>query len=158
MREDELYKILVENFRDREFSMSDILTVIYGENKPRSNTSEYRRIMHSLLAIEKKGRIVSRKIQNIKYYTFPETARRMEEERRKAREEQFKIDYELVREMVIEGLRTGRIYCLGYNPQERYLLSYIRDNIEMLIKRVQPPYEKIEIIKNPMYLEIRPVS
>lgn len=155
MNEKELYRILCEHFRDKEFSMYDIMTHLFGDNKPRSNTPTYRKIMHSLLAIEKKGKIVSRKIQNIKYYTFPDIRKKMEEEERKRKD--IEIDYEIVREMVIEGLRTGRIHCVSFNPQEKQILAYIQANIESLIQRVRPPYKQIQIKRNPLYLEINPI-
>lgn len=150
MKQENLLEILEENFGSCEFSMADIMDILFKDEKPRSNTPTYRKIMHSLLAIEKSGRILSRKIQNIKYYQFIEHKKKCDAS--KIRD--YAQDYEIIREMIIEGLRTGRIPVRSFDQEDCQLLNYIYSNIDTLLQRVHPPFQEIQVKRTPFYLEL----
>ncbi|MDP6627063.1 MAG: hypothetical protein QGG50_04105 [Methanopyri archaeon] len=153
MKTEQLLESIKKAFSESEFTMAELLDAMFDESdKPRSNTSEYRAIMHALLAIEKYDGIKSRKIGSIKHYSLPSYKRPSERPKRNHADEYMRI-----REMVIEGLRTGKIPMFGANKDDLRALRYIQDNIAELVQRVNAPYQRIHVRRTPLYLELNPV-
>jgi len=141
-------------FGEQEFSVAELVTSLFDE-KPRSNDPRYRMITGKLRKLEKKGIIFSRKVGSLKRYCIkPYNENKAEKDEKK--QQMTPDDYITIREMVIEGLKTGRIPLSALNRREQMLLDYIRENISRLIEQVRAPYEKILIRKTPTHIEIIP--
>lgn len=141
-----------ELFGNEEFSVSELVTALYNR-KPRSDTPEYKFVTAKLRYLEKKEKIFSRKIGNLKRYCLEKYK---PEDLGKEEEKIEPEDYIAIREMVILGFKTGRIPLSALNRKERLLLDYLKNNIVRLIKQIKAPYSKVIIRKTPSYIEIIP--
>jgi hypothetical protein len=66
------------------------------------------------------------------------------------------IPYIRIRDLFIEGLSSGKILGVGLDDKKDEIFEYIVSNKDLLLQKVQAPYENIEIKKTRLGLIVMP--
>ncbi|MDP7079417.1 MAG: hypothetical protein QF415_05985 [Candidatus Undinarchaeales archaeon] len=159
MRDEEFIEIARKLFEKKEFSVADLMVSVYGM-KPRSDTPEYRTLTSKLRVLEKRKLLYSRKVGNLKRYRLQEEIPGQLKKRIppiNSKDHLLPEEYLAIREMVIDGIRTGRIPLSGVMGPEKHLLPYLYNNIHRIIASIKAPYEEIHIKTTPLYIELIPM-